>query len=226
MRGKKIVALLMSTVVMLASPLTMHAEQTLDVSAGEDSGSADTSFSATADMLGGGLTVLIPDEIVLTYNEEDGVFEKTAQVTGKGYIEVNKYLEVTVPTSITLETVVVNGDVGDYAFDSLYTITSVTVGGDVGDYAFSSCSGLQSVVIEDGVETIGDKAFYNCSKLVSVIIPTSVTTIGASAFKSCSNLAVTYQGTIEQWSAVSGVSTSNFATGVVVTCTDGSVTIE
>ena len=101
MRGKKIVALLMSTVVMLASPLTMHAEQTLDVSAGEDSGSADTSFSATADMLGGGLTVLIPDEIVLTYNEEDGVFEKTAQVTGKGYIEVNKYLEVTVPTSIT-----------------------------------------------------------------------------------------------------------------------------
>ena len=144
-------------------------------------------------------------------------------ITGDVGVYVFNYINYKITS---LETVVVNGDVGDYAFDSLYTITSVTVGGDVGDYAFSSCSGLQSVVIEDGVETIGDKAFYNCSKLVSVIIPTSVTTIGASAFKSCSNLAVTYQGTIEQWSAVSGVSTSNFATGVVVTCTDGSVTIE
>lgn len=128
-------------------------------------------------------------------------------------------------TSLTLSE---NAYLGNYAFQGCNTLTSVTIPSGVtfGAYVFYSCSGLETVVFEDGVETIGENAFYSCSNITSVTIPTSVTTIGSSAFKSCSNLAVTYQGTMEQWSAVSGITTSNFATGVVVTCTDGSVTIE
>lgn len=101
MKGRKLLAVLMSLTLVLATPLTIHAEQTIDVSTGADSGSSDTSFSATADMLGGGLTVVIPDEIVLTYDAENSVFDCTTQVTAKGYIEVNKSLEVSVPTDIT-----------------------------------------------------------------------------------------------------------------------------
>ncbi len=47
---------------------------------------------------------------------------------------------------------------------------------------------IESLVIEDGVETIGANAFIDCTYLKSATIPASVTTIGDAAFFRCSAL--------------------------------------
>lgn len=81
--------------------------------------------------------------------------------------------------------------IGNYAFESCYSLTSVTIPNSVtsiGESAFQYCADLLSVVIPDSVKIIGDSAFNLCSGLESVIIPNSVTTIGYMAFYCCENL--------------------------------------
>ena len=73
----------------------------------------------------------------------------------------------------------------------------------IGPEAFAYCSGLTNVTIGNGVTSIGYKAFYDCSGLTSIVIPNSVTSIGQSAFDGCGNLTVFYEGTEEQWKAIS-----------------------
>ena len=69
---------------------------------------------------------------------------------------------------------------------------------------------VRKVIIESGVKDIGAWVFFNCDSLISVVIPESVTSIGdrtsgGKAFDSCDNLsAVYYQGSQQQWEAVSG----------------------
>lgn len=98
---KKILALSLATITAFSIPQGVLAAQTIPVTGDSATGSSDTSFSATADMLGGGLVVTIPDTVTLDYNAEDGVFEKETSVNAKGYIEVDKYLSVSVPTDVT-----------------------------------------------------------------------------------------------------------------------------
>lgn len=111
MQGKKVLAILMATVTVLGAPLSAFAEE-IDASGGVGSGSADTNFSVDAETLGGGLMVLIPDEIVLEYNEGEKVFEKTTQITAKGFVAVDKHLEVSVPTDI------------EYALENFASVTA------------------------------------------------------------------------------------------------------
>ena len=51
------------------------------------------------------------------------------------------------------------------------------------------CAGLQSVTIEEGVQTIGEGAFSECRGLTSITIPNSVTKIETYAFYCCTGLA-------------------------------------
>lgn len=75
--------------------------QTIEVTGDTAEGSADTDFVVTADMLGGGLVVTIPDKVTLDYNKEDNVFKKDTTVNAKGYVDVDKELTVEIPTAVT-----------------------------------------------------------------------------------------------------------------------------
>ncbi len=125
---------------------------------------------------------------------------------------------ITIPDSVT--------SIGRSAFSNCSSLTSVTIGNSVtsiGDGAFSECNRLTSITIPDGVTSIGRYAFSNCSSLTSITIPDSVTEIGYEAFEGCAGLtSIVYEGTIEQWNAISKGSDWNYNTGVyTVTCTDG-----
>lgn len=89
--------------VVSAIPYTYSLAGTkqIEVTGTSASGTSDTSFKVTADMLGGGLLVTVPDRISLTYDGEHERFTKTSIVNAKGYIEVGKKLDVSVPTAIT-----------------------------------------------------------------------------------------------------------------------------
>lgn len=62
---------------------------------------------------------------------------------------------------------------------------------------------VQTVIIEDGVESIGEWVFAGLTGLKYVYIPTSVTTISERAFSGCTVLeAIYYAGTPDQWAQI------------------------
>ncbi len=87
----------------------------------------------------------------------------------------------------------------------------------IGEGAFYWCRSLTSVTIPDSVTTIGDYAFYRCDSLTSVTIPDSVTTIGSGAFLYCDSLTdVYYNGTEQQWNAISIGSSNEYLTNATI----------
>lgn len=156
MKVKRQLAMLMAAMMALGTPMTMFAQE-IDASGGTGSGSADTNFSVDAETLGGGLVVLIPDEIVLEYNEDSAVFEKTAQVTAKGFVEVDKYLEVSTPTDVT------------YALENFNAVTAdgtVTFGSTIDDNQVENWTQTE-LKTKDGDTVVG------VSKDIYVAVPES-----------------------------------------------------
>lgn len=117
--------------------------------------------------------------------------------------------------------------VGSYAFQGFSMITSVTLDGitTINSYAFDGCSELTSVTIPNSVTSIGSYAFDGCSGLTSVTIPNGVTSIGSYAFRDCIRLtSIKFNGTVDQWNAVSKGSGWDSNTGAyTVHCTGGDV---
>ena len=73
-----------------------------------------------------------------------------------------------------------------------------------------------------------DCAFADCSALTSITIPDTVTSIGGVAFYRCSALSkISFNGTVEQWNAVSKGSYWDSDTGdYTVYCTNGEIAKE
>ena len=118
--------------------------------------------------------------------------------------------------------------IGSSAFYGCKNLKSVTVPDtvtEIENFAFRNCSALEGIVIPEGVTAIGLDTFWGCSALTSIVIPQSVTRIGDTAFRYCRALnTVQFNGTDEQWSAISFGSDWNATTGeYVIVCTNGTV---
>lgn len=87
---------------------------------------------------------------------------------------------------------------------------------------------LTDVVIPETVTSIGSFAFADCQSLTNINIPNGVASIGEQTFRNCESLTdVYYDGTKEQWQAISIDSTENDALlNATIHCTDGDITPE
>ena len=91
----------------------------------------------------------------------------------------------------------------------------------IGDSTFLDCKFLESIDIPSTVTSIGDRAFERCDALTSIAIPTSVNSIASYAFWDCDSLTtIEYEGTMEQWNAISKGSYIH-GNDVSIVCTDG-----
>lgn len=76
------------------------------------------------------------------------------------------------------------------------------------------------------VTAIGDNAFANNQTITAIQLPSTVTQIGVRVFYNCSNLtSITYNGTKEQWTAITKGNGWNGQTGnYTIICQDGNIT--
>jgi len=87
----------------------------------------------------------------------------------------------------------------------------------VGNCAFRRCVKLETVILAK-IEKIGEGAFSGCNSLAAVELPVTLTEVGKGAFDGCL-AAITYAGTLEDWSKVT---LSELAEAdAKVTCSDG-----
>jgi len=99
------------------------------------------------------------------------------------------------------------------AFSNCNYLSSVVIPKSVTNietYAFEKCKNLSKVVISEGVKSIANSSFYSCSNLTEIILPNTLLEIQKYAFGSINSSAkFYYQGTSEQYSAITNNDTSN-----------------
>lgn len=111
---------------------------------------------------------------------------------------------------------------GNFLEDS-YALTSFTVPGsvrEIGSYAFA-WTGAESILVEEGVETIGQSAFYG-SSITSITLPGNLISLDRDALESCYDLTdIYFGGTVDQWTELAGGMSFDSEYGVTVWCSDG-----
>ncbi len=155
-------------------------------------------------------SIVIPQNVLVIDNS---AFRNCTSLTNVGFAENEQHAMIC-----------------DRVFEGCVNLSSIEIPQNItaiGESAFSGCTNLVNVefVANSQLTTIGEKAFYGCANLTSIEIPTSVTTIGGAFLGSCTNLTeVVFDGTIEQWNAItkdpqwdskSGYSTVQCSDGVV-----------
>lgn len=118
---------------------------------------------------------------------------------------------------------------GDAKYRSNIVIPTTYKGGAVvgiDKLGFYDCPNLTAVTIPNSVNSIGKESFTNCISLESITIPNSVTSIDDAFYYCTSLININYEGTVEQWNAISLSGSWNYlvpATEVI--CSDGTVTL-
>lgn len=94
----------------------------------------------------------------------------------------------------------------------------------IGANAFFSCMKLTEVSLNNGLTTLDTCCFQSCRKLASITLPSTIASIGKQAFNDCEALTeLIYQGTVDQWSAITKLDAPFPESLKSITCTDGSV---
>ncbi len=119
-----------------------------------------------------------------------------------------------------IKTVTVPGSVkriGGYFSDEEQEIVDIA--------PFQFCESLETIILEEGVETLGYAAFFDCRALKNIVLPDSLKSIGMNAFGNCPELEslvipasvknideyilfetkvkdIYYKGTQEQWAEI------------------------
>ena len=76
--------------------------------------------------------------------------------------------------------------IGDYGFYGCTGLTEIELnGGAIGQFAFAECTNLQTVTLNNTVDTIGYAAFYDCESLTDVFYRKTVRVISDFAFANC-----------------------------------------
>ena len=118
------------------------------------------------------------------FAQEDAIINDTAGLTS-----------VTIPQAVTA--------IQSFAFQHT-AIAEVTVPASVktwGKYAFSGCAKLKTARV--ACDSIGAFAFTRCTALSSLTISANCRTFGENMLTYCESLtAITYEGTIAQWNAI------------------------
>ena len=88
-------------------------------------------------------------------------------------------------------------------------------------HSFQGCKNLTSVVIPNSVTNIWNYSFADCSNLTSVTIGNNVVNIWPNAFDGCTALTdVYYQGTREEWEAITVYNGNTCLTKATIHCAD------
>ena len=136
---------------------------------------------------------------------------------GQFAFQASKVKNITIPSSVK--------DLGYATFFNCYELISVEIQGglDVPDRAFWGCSKLETVMFENGMESIGDEAFCDCASLREIRIPRSVKSIDRYAFCDCKALeSIKYDGTFEEWLKIEKASSWDTRSGeYFISCADG-----
>lgn len=141
-------------------------------------------------------TVIMPDVTNFAENSfEDcnNVKKLTMHMSAYNYISHEK----------TEELEITGGTINVGAFSYTTTIKKVTIGSGVktiGDYPFDNCTGIETIILEEGIESIGYAAF-RATNIVSITIPASVKQMSGSAFEYCWSLLNIEVDEDNQWYA-------------------------
>lgn len=99
MRKGSILGLALAATMMLGAVPVSAAQ--INVTGDTATGNTPTQFEVTEDMLGGGLVVSVPDELVLQYSKDNQNFSASDNVNAKGNINPSKKLNITTPATVT-----------------------------------------------------------------------------------------------------------------------------
>ncbi len=111
---------------------------------------------------------------------------------------------IDIPDSVTT--------LGGEVFYQCTGLNNVIIGSGVSKISgFSGCINLENVQIKSGsLIEISSNAFSNCVKLKQISVPASLTNVVSLAFNECVSLhTVVYEGTEEQWSAITITTSGN-----------------
>ena len=130
---------------------------------------------------------------------KEAVLPESLISIGSSSFRATALTEVIIPNNCT--------DIGCYAFQNCESLKHVTLGEFVSNWwedwghngAFENCVNLETLVVENGVNSIGTYAFRNCPKLQTVEIPSTSVCVGEYAFADCTGLqdVTVYRGVIE-----------------------------